>query len=82
VEEVWTSFRRSRSCVCVFADMFKGIREQWRALEDCVVRPPRAEYTERELVGGRSGKFAVGLASGKREDYDITNKRGQTLKCR
>lgn len=61
--------------------MFKGIREQWRALEDCVVRPPRAEYTERELVGGRSGKFAVGLASGKREDYDIINKRGQTLKC-
>ena len=81
MEGTWTSFRISRRSSVCFA-MFKGIREQWRALEDCVVRPPRAEYTERELVGGRSGKFAVGLASGKREDYDITNKRGQTLKCR
>mmetsp|Transcript_41100 Transcript_41100/g.87389 ORF Transcript_41100/g.87389 Transcript_41100/m.87389 type:complete len:301 (+) Transcript_41100:165-1067(+) len=61
--------------------MFKGLREQWRALEDCVIRPPRAEYSECELVGGTSGKFAVGMVRGKREDVTITNKRGQKLKC-
>ena len=50
-------------------------------LEDCIVRPPRATYTTDELVGGPSGKFAVGLLPGSREDFELTNKRGEKLKC-
>ena len=46
-----------------------------------MIRPPRATYTEDELVGGTSGKFAVGLHPGFRQDLDLTNKRGQKLKC-
>ena len=61
--------------------MFKGIRDQWRALEDCVIRPPRAEYELEDLVGGRGGKFAIGHFPGRRLDLEIPNKRGQTLKC-
>ena len=61
--------------------MFKGLREQWKALEDCVVRPPRANYQTSELIGGTSGRFAVGEAVSRREDVTLTNPRGEKLKC-
>jgi len=61
--------------------MFKGLREQWKQLEDCIIRPPRATYTDDELVGGTSGNFAVGVYPGVREDVELRNGRGQLLKC-
>lgn len=55
--------------------------ETWRAIEDAVVRPPRARYSDDELLGGRLRHFIVQGAQGVREDVDIVNARGETLKC-
>lgn len=51
--------------------MFKNLRETWKQLEDCIIRPPRAEYESSELVGGEIGKFIIGLQPGMREDFEL-----------
>jgi hypothetical protein len=35
------------------------VLNSWRSVEDLILRPPRAQYTRDELLGGTDGEFEV-----------------------
>lgn len=53
----------------------------WDQLVDCICRPPRDEYEEEELKGGRRGIFAIGHRRFKRVDFWLTNCRNERIRC-
>eukprot|EP00656_Telonema_subtile_P007390 TRINITY_DN13473_c0_g1_i4.p1 TRINITY_DN13473_c0_g1~~TRINITY_DN13473_c0_g1_i4.p1 ORF type:complete len:371 (-),score=76.31 TRINITY_DN13473_c0_g1_i4:503-1615(-) len=57
---------------------FGNITNGYDMLVNAIIRPPRAEYDARAL-GPEEFTFCGSLFS--RTDFDLTNPRGQTLKC-
>jgi pimeloyl-ACP methyl ester carboxylesterase len=58
----------------------------WSQLVDAITRPPRDTYAEDSLVGGPDGSFRFALPGYPvrcfvREDVQLVNARGQTLRC-
>ena len=62
-----------------------GLGGLWDQLVDAVCRPPRDEYSEEDLVGGRRAAFRLAAAPGAaprryyREDVELRNPAGQRL---
>ncbi|CAL8472078.1 g11620 [Coccomyxa elongata] len=53
----------------------------WDQLVDCICRPPRDEYTIKQLAGGTKGRFSIAGHNCKREDFSLVNKAGFKLEC-
>lgn len=81
----WSSTRRERRSRHS-VDPTDGVPEEkklglWTTLENCIVRPPRAEYEDVDLLGGDSKSFHVKGRRFVRSDFQVLNKEGYWLRC-
>eukprot|EP00963_Diacronema_lutheri_P014280 scaffold2859_cov349-Pavlova_lutheri.AAC.17 len=53
----------------------------WTTLENCIVRPPRAQYETSDLLGGENGRFRLKGQRYARKDFQVRNKDGHVLQC-